>query len=168
MDLIVEPDGFLVADGARHRCALGRGGIRAHKIEGDGATPVGRFPLRRVHYRPDRLDPPVTALSLRAIAPSDGWCDDPADEAYNRLVAVPYAASAERLWREDHLYDLVVELGYNDDPVVPGKGSAIFLHLIRPDWGPTDGCVAVEQTVLAALLGQVDASSALIVQRPQG
>ena len=166
MELIVDPEGFLIVDGTRHPCALGRGGVRALKLEGDGATPAGRFPLRRVHYRADRLERPETALRVRAIAPADGWCDDPADPAYNRLVSLPHAAGAERLWRDDQLYDLLVELGYNDDPVVPGKGSAIFLHLAREDFGPTEGCIALEREVLLSLLPRLDAASMVTVQSP--
>ena len=124
-------------------CVLGRGGIRAEKREGDGATPVGRFPLRRVLWRADRLTPPETALPLHPIAEHDGWCDAPDDPNYNRLVKLPYAAGHEKMWRDDALYDLVVVLGYNDDPVTPGRGSAIFLHVAKPDYAPTHGCVAL-------------------------
>ena len=91
-------------------------------------------------------------MPLRAIAPDDGWCDAPDDVNYNRPVKLPYPASAETMWRDDHLYDLVAVLGYNDRPVVPGKGSAIFLHLARPDYAPTQGCVAVSRADLEDLL----------------
>jgi L,D-peptidoglycan transpeptidase YkuD (ErfK/YbiS/YcfS/YnhG family) len=124
------------------RCAVGFGGIGEKLREGDGITPVGRWPLRRVLYRADRLSPPPSALPATAIAPEDGWCDAPDDPNYNRLVKLPYRASAEHMWRQDALYDLVVVVGFNDRPVRPGKGSAIFLHLARPDYGTTEGCVA--------------------------
>lgn len=134
-------------------CALGRGGVRADKREGDGATPLGTFPLRRLWYRAGRLGAPVMCgLPTRAIRREDGWCDDPTSPEYNRPVTLPHAARHERLWRDDSLYDLVVELGYNDDPVVPGAGSAIFLHVARPDYGPTEGCVAVARADLLRLL----------------
>ncbi|HVZ99515.1 MAG TPA: L,D-transpeptidase family protein [Caulobacterales bacterium] len=138
------------------RCVLGRGGVCAAraKSEGDGASPAGVWPMRRVLYRPDREPPPATVLSCAALSPDDGWCDAPADPAYNRPVKHPYPASAERLWREDHAYDLIVVLGFNDAPPAPYRGSAIFLHLAQPDWRPTEGCVAVTRetmlTVLAA------------------
>jgi L,D-peptidoglycan transpeptidase YkuD (ErfK/YbiS/YcfS/YnhG family) len=136
------------------RCVLGKGGVRpaAEKREGDGASPIGVWPIRRVLFRPDRLAPPQTALPVQAIAPADGWCDAADDAAYNRPVTLPYPASAERMWRDDHAYDVVVILGHNDDPAVPGAGSAIFWHLAQPDWRPTEGCVAVSlKTMLAAL-----------------
>jgi len=151
----VEASGRLhLPDGRVLACVLGKGGVRpsAEKQEGDGATPAGRWPLRRVFYRPDREPPPETALDRVPLKPRDGWCDDPAHPLYNRPVTLPFAASHEVLWREDHVYDLIVELGHNDDPPVPGLGSAIFMHLTRPDRGPTEGCVALERDDLLTLL----------------
>ncbi len=124
-------------------CALGRNGVVSSKVEGDGATPAGTWPLRRVLWRADRLPRPVTLLPTAAIAPADGWCDAPASPAYNRPIRHPFGDSAERLWREDSLYDVIVVLGYNDRPVRPGAGSAIFMHVARPDHAPTEGCIAL-------------------------
>lgn len=136
------------------RCALGKGGLVAadRKHEGDGASPIGVWPIRHVLYRPDRGGPPQTALPASPIAADDGWCDAPGDSHYNQPVKHPYPASAERMWREDGVYDLVVVLGHNDDPVVAGAGSAIFLHLARPDYSPTEGCVALARPDLERLL----------------
>src|SRR3954466_3737371 len=119
------------------RVAIGPRGIGVKSGEGDGITPRGIFPVREIFYRADRLVSPRTRLPLRAIQDDDGWCDAPDDLNYNRLVKLPYPASTETLWREDHLYDLVAVLGYNDDPIVPGKGSAIFMHLAKPDYSVT-------------------------------
>ncbi len=124
-------------------CMLGRSGVCVTKFEGDGATPAGSFPLRQVFYRADRVNRPESALATTTISESDGWCDDPNDRCYNRAVKMPYAASAEKMWREDHRYDVVVVIGHNDNPVVPGAGSAIFLHLTEEGGGPTAGCIAV-------------------------
>lgn len=153
-DIIVFSAGVLSFGGLQFRCALGKGGVRpeAEKREGDGATPLGRYPLRRVFYRADRLAAPQTGLPRQALTPQDGWCDDPLDPAYNRLVTLPYAASHEKLWREDPVYDVIVVLGHNDDPPVPGLGSAIFLHVARPDYSGTEGCVALALPDLLALL----------------
>lgn len=143
-------------------CALGRGGVRADKHEGDGATPLGTFPLRRLWYRADRLEVPSTCgLPTRVIRREDGWCDDPASPTYNQPVILPHAARHERLWRDDALYDLVVELGYNDGPIVPGGGSAIFLHVARPDYGPTEGCVAIARGDLLRLMDGAGAGACL-------
>src|SRR3569833_837193 len=140
--------------GHEARAALGKGGLRpaADKREGDGASPIGAWPIRRVLYRADKGPPPSTALPVQAIDHKQGWCDAPLDGAYNRPVTLPLPASAEGLWRDDGGYDLVVILGHNDDPVVPGAGSAIFLHLARPDFSPTEGCVALSREDLEALL----------------
>lgn len=156
MRLIVFPDGRLVAGEATYRCALGRGGVRRDKREGDGATPIGVWPARQLWYRRDRLTaPPATGLPSRVITPADGWCDDPADPAYNRWVPLPYPGRHERLWRADPLYDLLVVLGYNDQPVVPGLGSAIFLHVAKPDYAATEGCVALARPDLLAVLARL-------------
>lgn len=135
------------------KVAVGRAGIGLKQGEGDGISPLGCWAIRRVFYRPDKFDaPPPTQLSLQPIAPDDGWCDAPEDPAYNRLIKRPYQASHELMWREDDLYDLVVVLGQNDDPVIPGAGSAIFLHLARPDYSPTAGCAALSRHDLLSFL----------------
>jgi L,D-peptidoglycan transpeptidase YkuD (ErfK/YbiS/YcfS/YnhG family) len=164
MEIIVRAPGILIWNGRQIRCALGPAGIRAEKREGDGATPAGCFPLRRVLYRADRLDGVETRLPCRAICRDDGWCDDPADPQYNRPVTLPYPGRCETLWREDGLYDLLVVLGHNDDPVEIGRGSAVFLHVARPDYGPTAGCVAVALGDLKALLADADTSAILTVE----
>ena len=154
MKFTATADGFIDIGGRRVRCALGKGGVKpaAEKREGDGASPAGVWPIRRVLYRPGRGEAPVTAFDLAPISLHDGWCDDPRDPAYNRPVYLPYPASAEHLWLESAVYDVVVVLGHNDDPVVPYMGSAIFLHLSQPDYSPTAGCVAIPRTEMEALL----------------
>ena len=147
----------------RFPCALGRSGRRAVKREGDGASPIGRWPARQVFYRPDRIARPMTGLPVRRIAPSDGWCDAPHDRNYNRRVRLPYAASAEEMWRGDGLYDLVVELGYNDRPRRRGCGSAIFMHVAREGYEPTAGCVALERVHLLRLLRRMRTGTHVII-----
>ncbi|MCC7275591.1 MAG: L,D-transpeptidase family protein [Alphaproteobacteria bacterium] len=162
-DWAVTGAGLLVAHGRRLRCALGRGGIRADKREGDGATPAGIFGLRRVLWRPDRGPPPVTPLPTAAVAPEDGWCDDPGHPDYNRPVLLPHPAGHERMWRDDALYDLVVVVGHNDAPVVPGAGSAIFVHVAREGYAPTEGCVALAAADLRWLLARTPIGARLCV-----
>ena len=168
MDLVLcaNEDGTysLELDGRRLRCAIGKGGIRHDKHEGDGATPVGRFPLRRVFFRSDRLSTPDGCHDAIPIRPDHGWSDDPADPAsYNRLVTLPYSGSHERLMRDDAVYDIVVELGYNDDPPVPGRGSAIFMHVARDDYSGTEGCVALALPDLRALLAKTGGKAEVVV-----
>jgi len=133
-------------------CGLGRNGTAKDGHEGDGATPIGRFALRRLLYRADRVRTPKTILPMQAIARDDGWCDDPSHPAYNRPVKLPFAASHEKIWRGDEVYDLVVVLGHNDAPIVAGAGSAIFLHLARPDYGDSAGCITLAKKDLLAVL----------------
>jgi len=148
----VFPDGRLVLGLRTCRAALGRGGVRANKREGDGATPAGLLPLRRVLYRADRGVIPRAAVPREPIGPGDGWCDDPGHPDYNRQVRLPHPARCEELWRRDGLYDIVGVLGWNDAPVARGRGSAIFLHVARPDYAPTEGCVALAAEDLRAVL----------------
>jgi L,D-peptidoglycan transpeptidase YkuD (ErfK/YbiS/YcfS/YnhG family) len=153
MRAIVHPDGRLVLGGLVFRAALGRGGVRADKREGDGATPVGVMPLRRVLYRADRVSSPECGVPCEPIAPNDGWCDDANERDYNRLIRLPHDGHYEELWRQDALYDVVGVLGWNDAPVVKGRGSAIFLHVARPDYAPTEGCIALALDDLRRVLG---------------
>jgi L,D-peptidoglycan transpeptidase YkuD (ErfK/YbiS/YcfS/YnhG family) len=166
MDIIVKRDGAgYTADwGSGPRaCAVGRGGIADKQREGDGITPLGVWPLRRVFYRTDRIEAPRTALPLVAIAEEDAWCDVPGDPNYNRLVRLPYPSIDERLWREDALYDVLAVVGFNDNPVVSGKGSAIFLHVARDDYLPTAGCVALKLADLLEALAQFKPRDRLVV-----
>lgn len=164
VDIVVSSARIARVGRSAFRCALGRSGIRVDKREGDGATPAGVFPLREVLYRADRIARPATALPVRPLEPHDGWCDAPTDARYNKLVRLPYPASAEQLWRADRVYDLIVVVGYNDAPVVPGKGSAIFLHVARPNYAPTAGCVAFARSHLLRILATTDQRSRLIVR----
>ncbi len=136
----------------------------AAKREGDGATPLGLWPIRAALLRPDRVPPPATRLPWRWLRTDDGWSDDPADPAYNRPVRHPHDFSAERLWRDDHVYDVIVILGHNDAPPIRGLGSAIFWHCTRPDRAPTEGCVATDSVVLRRWLDRLAPGDAITVQ----
>lgn len=164
-DVIVQGDKVMFA-GRVFKAALGRGGVKPaeDKREGDGCTPAGTYPFRRVYYRADRIAKPVCQLPLQELKPTDGWCDDPGDPQYNRFVSLPYPASHEELWRQDHLYDLIVEIGHNDDPVVPQMGSAIFMHVARDNYGPTGGCISLALDDLLAVLSQLTEASAVMVK----
>ncbi|CAN7672041.1 hypothetical protein LJR090_001703 [Bosea sp. LjRoot90] len=156
--------GFLIAGSATFPCALGRSGIVVTKREGDGGTPRAKLPLRRVFYRADRLPRPSSLLPVRAITPRDAWCDDQNDRRYNRLIDRPPGKAEERLARADHLYDVIVELGWNDAPVQRGRGSAIFWHLARPGFTPTAGCVAVTRGIFGKVLPRLARRCAIVVR----
>jgi L,D-peptidoglycan transpeptidase YkuD (ErfK/YbiS/YcfS/YnhG family) len=148
--------GFVKFGTAIFPCALGRSGQRARKREGDGATPIGRWTLVEVLYRSDRVMRPSTRLPVRPIRPEDGWCDAIGDRNYNRCVRHPYPVSAERLWRQDRVYDLVVVLSHNRRPRVQGHGSAVFMHLARPGYSATEGCIALTERNLRLLLARAN------------
>ena len=151
------------APGASHRgmlqlgelvmpCALGGGGIGPVKREGDGCTPLADMAVLAGFWRADRLARPRTRLPMRPIARADGWCDAPADRNYNRPVRLPYPASHERMWRTDGLYDICIVLDWNIAERRRGLGSCIFLHMARPGYLPTEGCVALSPPDMARLL----------------
>ncbi len=164
-DVIVQGDKLMLAEHV-FRCAVGRGGVKPaeDKREGDGCTPAGTYPVRRVYYRADRVPRPTCSLPMHELKPTDGWCDDPADPEYNRFVPLPYAASHEELWRQDNLYDVIVEIGHNDDPVVPHMGSAIFMHVARDNYGPTGGCISLALPDLLVVLRQLIEGSTITVK----
>ncbi|MDX2112675.1 MAG: L,D-transpeptidase family protein [Alphaproteobacteria bacterium] len=149
-----------------YRCAIGKGGFSKHKKEGDGCTPLGEFALRKCWYRHDKVDCVVTHLPLSIIREDYGWSDDPSKPDYNKPVRLPYSGSHEKLWRGDGLYDVFVEIGYNDDPVVAGKGSAIFLHCATEDYQPTEGCVALAKNDLLKLLEHIDTKTRILIHTP--
>ena len=165
MSLVVDTAArTLTAFGATVPCIIGRGGAVASAVkrEGDGATPLGDWPLRCVLLRPGgTFATPV--LPWRWLRPGDGWSDDPRDPAYNRPVTRPHRFSAEHLWRDDGVYDCIVVLGHNDAPPVAGAGSAIFLHIARDNGAPTEGCVALSRDDLAVLLPRLTAKMMLSI-----
>ena len=163
MDIEVFPPDTLIWFHQTCHCVLGWGGVCANKYEGDGVTPVGRWPLRSVYYRPDRIGKPKTLLPTQALKPEDGWCDDPKNAAYNQHIKKPFAASYEDLWREDGIYDLIVVLGHNDSPPQPDKGSAIFMHVVQPDLSPTEGCIALALDDLVEILKSSGPETAIVI-----
>ena len=146
---------------------VGRGGVADKGKEGDGITPIGTFRLGHVRYRADRGDPPATlGMAVIPIQPTDGWCDDPADaEHYNRPVNLPHPTSTESLHLDSPVYDILVEIEYNTTPVVPGRGSAIFLHVASDDFGPTAGCVGLRREHLLAVLAGCDKETLITIRR---
>ncbi|WP_265516327.1 L,D-transpeptidase family protein [Nitratireductor luteus] len=159
--------GLLRVDGLIFRCALGRGGISAFKREGDGATPFATMRPLEIYYRRDRRSSGLARarLPVFAIRGDMGWCDAVADANYNRQVPLPFAASHEKMLREDHLYDTVVVLDWNVRPRKRGAGSAIFLHIARPGFQPTEGCIAVTQGVMTRLLPLLGPRTRITVHR---
>jgi len=155
--------GWLTAGPQAIPVALGRGGIIANKREGDGGTPKGVFRPKRLWWRADRLPRPQTFLPVRAIRPDDAWCEDPASRHYNRPVRLGAGDGGDRLRRDDHLYDFIIEIDHNTSPRVAGRGSAVFLHLARPDFSPTAGCVSMTRSAMLQLLRQIGPHTKIII-----
>jgi L,D-peptidoglycan transpeptidase YkuD (ErfK/YbiS/YcfS/YnhG family) len=143
--------------------ALGRGSIRANKREGDGGTPRGVFHPVRLWWRPDRLPRPATRLPVRRIGLGDGWCEDPNDRRYNRPVRVAPGSMADRLARADALYDIIVEIDHNTRPRVASRGSAVFIHVARPGFAPTAGCIALTAPALRQLVARLSRRTKIVV-----
>jgi len=150
--ITVRSDGTLKAGDETYRCALGASGVTTSKREGDTSTPMGCFAIREVLYRPDRESAPETTMPVAPLEPSSAWCVDPDDDGYNQPVTLPYDVASESLWREDGIYDIIVVLGYNDRPIIPGCGSAIFLHVADDDYGATKGEISLSREDLLQLL----------------
>ena len=155
--------GWLTAGGRTIPVALGRGGIRANKREGDGATPRGNFRPVRLWWRADRHPRPRTFLPVRRITPDLAWCEDPADRRYNRPFRRFLGEAGDRLWRDDYLYDFVIEIDHNVRPRVAGRGSAVFLHLARDNFEPTAGCVSMTKSAMLHLLQRLGPHTRIVI-----
>jgi L,D-peptidoglycan transpeptidase YkuD (ErfK/YbiS/YcfS/YnhG family) len=155
--------GWLLAGPRSIIVALGRGGIKANKREGDGATPAGRYRLVRLWWRADRTPRPRTMLPSRPITAADGWCEDPSDRRYNRPIRMSPGQPGDRLRRADALYDLIIEIDHNQRPRIAGRGSAVFIHVARPDMTPTAGCVSMPAMTLRRLLAHVGPNTTITI-----
>ncbi len=156
--------GILLAGHAAIPVVLGRAGIRANKLEGDGATPRGRFRLQRLWWRADRSPPAATLLPARRISPDIAWCEDPAGRRYNRPFRRSPGDTGDRLWRDDSLYDLMIEIDHNTRPRTARRGSAVFVHIARPQGSPTAGCIALRTADLRRLLARLGPGTRLDIE----
>ena len=145
------------------QCSIGKSGFSKNKREGDGCTPVGTFYIENVYYRADKIKSLETNIDKVRINKIDGWCDDPSQKEYNQLIKFPYNFSAEKLYRDDTLYDLVCVLNYNTNPITPGLGSAIFMHIAQDDYRPTEGCIGLKQDDLLYLLNFINNKTKIII-----
>jgi L,D-peptidoglycan transpeptidase YkuD (ErfK/YbiS/YcfS/YnhG family) len=157
--------GVLLAGQLAFPVVLGRTGIRANKFEGDGATPRGKFRLLRLWWRADRHPRPPTLLPVRRITPDLAWCEDTTDRRYNRSFRRSASDPGDRLWRDDRLYDFIIEIDHNTRPRVAGRGSAVFVHVARPNRSPTAGCVALGARDLQRLLAGLGPRTRIAIER---
>ncbi len=149
--IIVKKTGYLKYKNFKFRCALGKGGIKKKVKEGDNITPKGIFKIIKIYYRPDKINKIISSIKKIKIQKNMGWCDDPSSSYYNKQVKLPSKYNHERLYRKDNLYDLILVLNYNTNPIIKNKGSAIFLHIAKKKYQPTKGCVALKKQDLIKL-----------------
>ena len=162
MKLVVK-NGFLINQDQKFRCSIGYNGLSKNKSEGDGCTPIGVFKINKILYRPDKISNFKSNLESETIKRNDGWCDDVNSELYNQKITFPFTESAEHLYRDDDLYDLICVIDYNLDPIKKGKGSAIFLHIAKEDYSPTQGCVAIKKEELLKICLKLEISSTIMI-----
>lgn len=163
MEIIVKKNklNFL---GHTYNCAIGKNGTTANKIEGDGKTPLGCFTFSKIYYRKEKIPALKFGLDSEIINHESGWCDDPKSEFYNSFVKLPINVSAEKLLREDDLYDLIFVINYNSDPVIRNKGSAIFMHIAKPNYDATEGCIALIKNDLIAISEQISPATKILIE----
>lgn len=161
---ILVKNNYLYTDSKTYRCAVGLKGISQNKLEGDHCTPFGEFKFDKIYYRADKLGKMSFKVPFEEIKCNDGWCDDPDHGDYNRIIKFPFDGSAEKLFREDDLYDLICVISYNTNPVIPGKGSAIFLHVCENTFAHTEGCVAIEKEALLTISKQINRDTRIIIE----
>jgi L,D-peptidoglycan transpeptidase YkuD (ErfK/YbiS/YcfS/YnhG family) len=153
--IIVKKSGYLKYKNLKFRCALGKAGIKQKEKEGDNITPRGIFKINGIYYRPDKIKNIKSAVKKIKIQKNMGWCDDPKSHLYNQQIALPNKFSHERLYRNDNLYDLILVLNYNTNPIIKNKGSAIFIHIAKNSYKKTKGCIALKKKHLIKLISKI-------------
>ena len=154
---------FLYFNKYKIKCSIGKRGITVKKIEGDNKTPAGRFKFKSIFYRKDRVPKIKTILQKIVIRKNMGWCDDVNSNFYNKLIKFPFSKSAEKFWIKDNIYDVIIILNYNMNPILKNKGSAIFLHVAKKNYTPTKGCIAISKKDMYFLISKINTKTKLII-----
>ena len=154
--IIVKKSGYLKYKNLKFRCALGKAGVKKKTMEGDNITPKGIFKIIEIYYRPDKIKKIKTLIKKIKIKKNMGWCDDPNSRFYNKLINLPNKYSHEKLYRNDSLYDLIVVLSYNTNPIKKNKGSAIFMHIAKNSYKKTKGCIALKKEHLIKIISKIE------------
>ena len=162
--IIINKSGYLKYKELKFKCALGKAGIGNKKIEGDNITPKGTFKIVKIYYRKDRIKKMPSKFKLIKITKKMGWCDDPKSKNYNQLINLPFQYRYEKLYRTDNIYDLILVLNYNLNPIIKNKGSAIFIHISRKDYKPTRGCVGLTKRNLLELVQSIKKEEKIKIQ----
>ena len=154
---------FLYYNEYKIKCSIGKRGITVKKIEGDNKTPAGTFRFKSIFYRKDRVPKIKTSLQKIVITKKMGWCDDVNSNFYNKLIKFPFNKSAEKFWIKDNIYDVIIILNYNMNPILKNKGSAVFLHVARKNYTPTKGCIAISKKDMYFLISKINTKTKLII-----
>ncbi len=163
MQLLVK-NNYLFTRGEQFQCAIGLNGLTENKREGDLSTPIGTFHFDKIFYRADRLGNMKFIIDSSIIKKNDGWCDDQKSGLYNQHIQFPFQKSAEHLYRDDRIYDIICVLNYNTSPIIPGRGSAIFLHIAKPGFLGTEGCIAIEKELLIEIATNLTTDSTIVIE----
>ena len=153
---------YLFFNDYKVKCAVGKRGIGIKKAEGDLITPKGEYKIKSILYRKDR-EKKLNSKIKNVILKNMGWCDDPKSTKYNQLINFPFKYSAEKLYRKDNIYDIIVVIEYNMKPIKKNKGSAIFLHITKQNFKRTEGCVAIKKKDLKKIILKLNKKSKLII-----
>jgi len=163
MNLLVKNNHLFIKD-KKLQCAIGRGGLKKNKVEGDLSTPIGAFKFNKIYYRADKIGETNFEIDSSIIQKNDGWCDDEKSKFYNQYIQFPFNESAEHLYREDDIYDILCVLNYNTSPIIPGLGSAIFLHIARSNFAGTEGCIALDKKALLKIATNITYDSRIVIE----
>ena len=161
--IIINKSRYLKYKNLKFRCALGKGGIKIKKREGDNITPKGSYKIVKVYYRKDRIKKIYTRITCNNIKRDMGWCDDPKSKKYNKLIKLPTQYNHEKLYRKDNIYDLILVLNYNMRPVIKNKGSAIFIHVANKNYKPTQGCISLKKQDLTKILSLLTKKTKVLI-----
>ena len=154
---------YLIFQNYKVKCAIGKRGINNKKKEGDLITPKGTFKIKKLLYRRDKIGAINTNLKKTVIKKNMGWCNDIKSKDYNKLISFPFRFTAERLYRKDNIYDLILVLNYNMNPIRKGKGSAIFIHIAKNNFSATEGCVALKKNNLIKVIKKLNKNIKVII-----
>ena len=161
--IIINKSGYLKYKKLKFKCALGKAGIGKKKREGDYITPKGAFKIVKIYYREDRIRNITSKLKLIKIKNNMGWCDDPKSKKYNQLIKLPSKYRHEKLFRNDRIYDLILVLDYNMNPIIKNKGSAIFIHIAKNNYCKTKGCLALKKKDLIEIISKIKRDTKIII-----
>jgi L,D-peptidoglycan transpeptidase YkuD (ErfK/YbiS/YcfS/YnhG family) len=161
--IIINKSGYLKYRDLKFKCALGKSGVEKKIKEGDNITPRGTFDIIKIYYRNDRIKKLSSEFNLIKIRRNMGWCDDPKSKKYNQLIKLPSKYSYENLYRKDNIYDLILILNYNMNPIVKNKGSAIFIHVAKKNYKKTAGCIALKKKDLKQLILKIKKKTKVII-----